>query len=483
MLTAATQAEAPVHENPFDISPETFRAWLHRAADFAVEWLRRESRDPVLEWASAQSLKETLRADLPREGESFEAVFAEFENVVARHCRANGHPRYFAYVSASADPAGILADLLASALNQNVTAWRSSPSAASVERLVLRWLDELLGFHGGNGILTGGGSAANFNALAMAIHRAEENAWRREQLTLYVSEDTHLSIAKAARVLGIPSDNVRMLGVDAERRLRVDMLEETIVRDRREGWQPLLVCASAGTANCGAVDPIESIAAITRKDDLWLHVDGAYGAPAALTESHAYLRDAFRLADSLSIDPHKWLFVPLDTGCLLFRDGELAKRTFSENAAYTTVTQTDPEEAYAFFDHGMELSRRFRALKLWFAFRLHGSDAYAHAVARNIDLREYLDRQLQERPGLERIASDLSISCFRVVRDGADTAALNALNRDVLRQLLDGGRFLLSPTELDGRFVLRVCMVNFRTSEQDIDELLAAIDTAARNQA
>lgn len=464
------------HENPFDPPSETVRAWLARAADFAVRWLEREARDPVLERASGPALLQRFDATPPRAPGTFEDVLTELEELVARHARANGHPRFFAYVSASADPAGVVAELLAAALNQNVTAWRSSPGAASVEQVVLRWLDELLGFGGESGVLTGGGSAASFNALAMAVTRGEEAGASRDAMTVYLSEDTHLSLAKAARVLGLRHENVHRLPVDAQRRLRTDALADAVDEDRRQRRFPLLVCASAGTANCGAIDPIVEIAELAQRERLWLHVDGAYGAPAALTPSHAWLRGAFARADSLSVDPHKWLYAPLDIGCLLFRDGALAKRTFSEAAAYTAVTQSDPVEAHAFFDHGMELSRRFRALKLWLAFKLHGTDAYARRIEDNIAVRRYLDQRIDAHPRLERVASGLSICCFRALGEAGDRERTNALNRRVLDRLLESGRFVLSPTELAGAFVLRVCIVNFRTRRHDIDLLLDAID-------
>jgi len=468
--------------SPFEPANEEFREWLERATDFASRWLQREIHDPVLEPVHAHVLESGLRQDLPRQSGRFDDVFREFEEMVAQHCRANGHPRFFAYVSASANPAGIVAELLAAALNQNVTAWRSSPGAASIERLVLRWLDELLGFNGGSGILTGGGSAANFNALAMAVMRAERDGMQRSAMTLYFSEDTHLSIAKAARVLGIDSVNLRALPLDAGRRMKLPALRETIARDRAQGNAPLLIAASAGTANCGAIDPLQEICDIAQAERMWLHIDGAYGAPAAMTKDYAWLRNAFARADSLSIDPHKWLYAPLDAGCLLFRDTETARLAFMEPAAYTTVTQTDPVEAHAFFDYGMELSRRFRALKLWFAMKLHGSDAYVHAIDANIALRRYLDACIQQDDRLQRVASELSISCFRVIRSGLDDDELNALNERVLKDVLDSQRFLLSPTTLDGKFVLRVCIVNFRTQRSDIDELLAAIVESAIRQ-
>ena len=461
----------------FDIPPAELEQWTRDVGRFLQEWLAREPEDPVLENISGKALQAGLDSGLPRQGAEFTAVMQEFRDWIARYSRANGNPRYLAYVCASADPVGVLADSLASAMNQNVTAWRSAPAAATVERLVIRWLDELVGFAGGgHGILTGGGSSANFNALAMALQRAaDEGHDDRRSACVYLSADTHLSLHKAARILGIPRKNLRSIAIDDHRRMRSDKLAAAIAADRDNGLHPLLVVGSAGTANCGAIDPLNDIAAIAREEHLWFHVDGAYGAPAAMTPSHGWLRECFARADSLSLDPHKWLYAPLDIGCLLLRDAELARRTFSETAAYTTVEQTDPLEAHAFFDYGMELSRRFRALKLWMQLKVRGSDAIAARIQEDIHLREHLDASIAASDDFEALGSDLSISCFRFRQAGMGEDQCNSFNRELLDRLLAQGRFLLSPTTLDGRFALRICIVNFRTRREDLDELLATL--------
>ena len=464
-------------QGAFDLSVDELHDYSAAVNHFMKEWLAREPEDPILESISGQELAAGLETGLPRQGMEFDAVIQEFRDWIARYSRANGNPRYFAYVCASADPIGALADALASVMNQNVTAWRSAPAAATVERLVLSWLDELVGFNaGGHGVLTGGGSPANFNALAMALQRAAENGRDdRRQFVLYLSADTHLSLHKAGRILGIPVDNIRGIELDEARRMRSDELRKAITADRNAGLHPLMVVGSAGTANCGAIDPLDDIASIADEEQLWFHIDGAYGAPAAMTESHGWLRNAFAKADSLSLDPHKWLYAPLDIGCSLFRDADLARRTFSETAAYTTVEQTDPLEAHAFFDYGMELSRRFRALKLWMQLKFRGSNAIAARIQEDIRLREHLDASIAASDDFEAMGSDLSISCFRYRPNGMDEDTCNAFNRELLDRLLAQGRFLLSPTTLDGRFCLRICIVNFRTRREDLDELLKTL--------
>jgi glutamate/tyrosine decarboxylase-like PLP-dependent enzyme len=473
---------------PFDIPPDELRAHGTQTIDAILRWLERETRDPVLERIDGPALRALLdRDEPPQTGQPFAEILGELERDIARYSRANGHPRYFAYVSGAADPIGILADALTSALNQNVTAWRSAPAAATLERCVLRWLDTLTGFAGGgHGLLTSGGSSANFHAVAMAVARAEREGARREQMTILLSTETHLSLRKAARVLGVPAAHVRALPVDGQRRLTAAAVDQAIAADRAAGLRPVLVCASAGTINTGAIDCIGEIAGVTRAQDLWLHVDGAYGAPAAMTESHAWLAAELARADSLSLDPHKWLYAPLDAGCLLVRDPAQARLLFAEPAPYTAVNmgeKEEPIEAHAFFDHGMDLSRRFRALKLWFCIKYRGVRALAAAIEDNIRTREHLDRRIAGCSELVHLGSGLSASCFRVVRPGLDPDALDALNRRVLDRVLDTGRFLLAPTSIDGAFALRVCILSFRTTHADIDDLVHAVRAAAAGEA
>jgi glutamate/tyrosine decarboxylase-like PLP-dependent enzyme len=441
--------------------------------ELAAEWLEGETKAPLLEQTSGADLAALFDEPPPEEGIATEQLLGELREKVMRYSRRNGQPRYFAYVSAAADPAGALADLLASAMNQNATAWRSAPVAATLERQCLQWLDDLIGFEGGgHGLFLGGGSAANLHALGAAIQRVQDDygSVPREKLVLYSSTETHLSLAKAARFLGL--NEVRALPVNAARRLRPEALLEALRADRARGLAPAMVAGSAGTANAGTIDPLVELAVVCRKADVWFHVDGAYGAPAAMTQGYAHLRDGFARADSLSLDPHKWLYAPLDMGALLVRDPARLRAAYSQSAEYIAVTQTAPLEDHAFWDYGLELSRRFRALRLWFMFKLRGVDTYRQAITENIAVREYLDEQIRAEAGLELLSSDLSISCFRFHPEGADETTLNRLNESIQNKLLETGEIILSPTMLDGRYSLRICIVNFRTSRADMDWLL-----------
>jgi glutamate/tyrosine decarboxylase-like PLP-dependent enzyme len=456
-----------------DMSPGQFRQLGGELLELAAQWLADEASAPVLRRCSGVDLAGMFEQAPPEEGIDDAALLAELRDKVLRYSRHNGHPRQFAHVCASPDPLGALADLLASTINQNITAWRSSPAAVTVERQVLRWLDALVGFGGaGHGLLLGGGSAANLHVLGAAVDRTlrRHPEATREHLVLYTSRETHLSLAKAARFLGV--GHVRALPVDVERRLLPATLRAALGQDRDNGLIATMVAASAGTANAGSIDPLVELAAVCRDAGAWFHVDGAYGAPAALTPAYAFLREGFAQADSLSIDPHKWLFAPFDTGVLLVRDPQWLRAAYSETSEYINVTETDPLESHAFWDYGMELSRRFRALKLWIMFKLRGVAAYRRAIADNIALREYLDQRVLGEGELELLASDLSISCFRYRPAGADAAALDRINAAIQSRLLATGEVTLSPTTLDGRYSLRVCIVNFRTRRADIDWLV-----------
>lgn len=464
----------------FDLPPEELRRLGHRVVDLMIETLRAERSDPVLAPVSGPELKARLDEALPETGTSFDDLLSVFRDDILPFCRRNGHPRFFGYVCTSADPLGMLADLLASAINQPVTAWRSAPSATAVERRVVRWLHRLTGFDGEGGLLVSGGSAANFHGLACAVTEAERRAGlppgSRHRLTVHLSREGHVSLRKAAQILGVPPRQVYLLDVDEERRLLQNALRDRLARDLADGLVPAVVCASAGTANAGTVDPLEEVADLCAEHGVWLHIDGAYGAPAVLTEDYRWMARAFARADSLSLDPHKWLFAPAGAGCVLLRDDETARRAFMLSSEYTEVAQTDPVERYAFFDHGLEMSRRFRGLKVWAILKARGTRGLRSAIAHDIALRRYLDERIAAEPRLEPLASELSIACFRYRPAGeASREALNDLNRSILETLVEEGGCYMSPTTLEGRYALRVCIVNFRTRREDIDFLVEEI--------
>ena len=415
------------------------------------------------------ALQERFGGEWPVEGMRSAALPALRD--VLRYSRSPS-PRFFGYVLGSGEPVAAAADLLASVVNQNVTAWRSGPAAVTIEHTVVRWLSTALGCAGFHGSLCGGGSSANLMALAMAREAScPANQDGAQPAMVYASEQVHMSIGKALALLGTGRKNLRLLPVDNDFRLVPDELEKAIQHDMRLGRKPMAVVASAGTTNTGAIDPLREIAAIARRHGIWLHVDGAYGALAAIATPEKFA--GLELADSLSLDPHKWLYQPLDVGCLLFRKPEAARAAFSHTAAYTKTFSPDPIEGFAFFEESLELSRRFRALKIWLSLRYHGREAFKQAILSDLRHAQLLADLIDCEPRLERVAPvPLSAVCFRL-RGESD-----ARQQAVLQRVIQRGRVYISNATIRGQFAMRACFVNHRTTESDVkairEEVLAA---------
>jgi glutamate/tyrosine decarboxylase-like PLP-dependent enzyme len=405
--------------------------------------------------------------------------------------RHNGHPRFFGYVASPSTPIGAYADLIASTLNANVTCWRSGAAGTELEHMAVRWLGALIGYDAeSKGLLTSGGSMANMIALQIASRRklpddvAHKGLWNSgPPITLYTSEEVHLSIPKAADILGFGRDQVRVVACDDRQRMRVDLLRNRIAADLREGLRPFCVVATAGTVNTGVVDPLEEIAKVATEFGLWFHIDGAYGAPGVLDGARQHLFAGLERADSVSLDPHKWLFVPVDAGCLLFRDAAAAMAAFStEDADYIRTHGYTDDEAFAFWDYGVELSRRFRALKVWLTLQYYGSRRIAEAISEDIALAAYFGEKLAEAEDFELLAPvELSICCFRYIpKPGLSEAELDRLNERIMGLVQKGGRAYVSNATVNGRFALRACITNFRTTKADIDETIQIIREAGR---
>jgi aromatic-L-amino-acid decarboxylase len=477
-------------QSSLDVSDEALNKISSEATRLVCEYLKTISERPVRAENYAGKTLESIDVELSAEGVPLEQLIAECRRVMdlSRH---NGHPRFFGYVASPSTPIGAYADLIASALNANITCWRSGPAGTEIERMVVRWLGSLIGYDSdAKGLLTSGGSMANMIALLIASRRksgtaiAQKGLWNSgPPMTLYASEEVHLSIAKAADILGFGRDQVRVIACDERQRMRVDLLRQRIEADLREGLRAFCVVASAGTVNTGAVDPLADIADVAREFDLWFHIDGAYGAPGVLDDRKKHLFAGLERADSVSLDPHKWLYVPVDAGCLLFRDDAAAKAAFNtEDADYIKTHGYTDEEAFAFWDYGIELSRRFRALKVWLTLQYYGSRRIAEAISGDISLAAYLGEIVDDAADFELLAPvELSICCFRYVpRRGLSDAELDRLNEGIMERVQKGGRAYLSNATVSGRFALRACITNFRTSKADIDEMVTAVREAAR---
>lgn len=396
------------------------------------------------------------------------AVLDDFHSI-AEHARiSNG--RFFGYVAGSGEPVGAIGDLLAAVLNQNVTSWRSAPAAVTIEQTVVGWLADAVGCAGYRGSLCGGGSTANLMALAMARETMlPGNETGARPCTVYASEQVHMSVPKAVALLGIGRANLRLIPTDEDLRMRTDALAAAIAADRKAGHTPIAIVATVGTVNIGAIDPLLEIADIAKRENLWLHVDGAYGGLAALAVPEKF--QGLDQADSLSLDAHKWLYQPIECGCLLHRDPQAARKTFSHSGDYVKIFAEDPTEAFAFFEESIELTRRFRALKLWMSLQYHGRRAFREAIARDLGHAQLLAQIIQSRPELELLAPvPLSAVCFR--HRAKDNAG-------ILKRVIARGRVYLSNATIGGQFALRACFVNHRTRDDDVRAIVSEVIAAA----
>ncbi len=465
--------------NPVEISLDQFRRLADQVTKLAAEYLERIDTQPISPPTSGTETQQRFCTSLPEQGMGEEALAALPE--VMRLSRVqNG--RFFGYVLGSGEPVGAVADLLASVLNQNVTAWRSGPAAATIEQTVVGWLAQSLGCREFRGHLTGGGSSANLMGLAMAreIKAPANETGITSAGVVYASDEVHMSIPKSIALLGIGRDNLRLIATDASFRMIPERLEECIRQDKAAGKVPIAVVASAGTVNTGAVDPLPQIAEIARSYGAWFHIDGAYGALAAMADRTRF--DGLELADSISLDPHKWLYQPLDCGCLLYRSSAAAQKTFAHSGDYARALSADPIEGFAFFEESLELSRRFRALKLWLSLRYHGFAAFRESISRNLTHARRLAETIKRKPQLELLAPvELSAVCFRYVgtRPLPDED-LNRFNRALLKRIVDRGHVYLSNASLRGKFCLRGCIVNHRTQDSDVDSVVPEVLAAAR---
>jgi len=468
--------------NPLEISPQQFRELAERIADVAASYLEQLDSMPIAPPVSGEDSVRAFATALPEQGLG-ESAFNDLAEVLRSSRVPNG--RFFGYVLGSGEPVAATADLIASILNQNVTAWRSSPAAVIIERTVVGWLAQAIGCPEFRGYLTGGGSAANLMGLAMA--REAKVPANEKGITagavVYASQEVHMSIPKSVALLGIGRENLCLIPVDAKLRINTAALERQIANDKSAGKIPLAVIASAGTVNTGAIDPLESIAEIARQHGLWFHIDGAYGALAAIVERGKF--KGMELADSISLDAHKWLYQPLDCGCLLYRSSEAAQKAFSHTGDYTRALSADPIEGFAFFEESLELSRRFRALKLWFSLRYHGLAAFRESIRKDLAHAQRLANAIESEPQLKLVGrGELSAVCFRHRGTGGRSGdELNRWNALILKCTQKRGRVYLSNATLAGKFCLRACIVNHRTKDSDIDAVIPEVLSAAKEVA
>jgi glutamate/tyrosine decarboxylase-like PLP-dependent enzyme len=455
-------------------SADEIRDWGNSVTQFMIEYLGELRDRPVYRHTSSREIRGGLDSKLPIKGTDFDSLLKVFRDAIVPFSRQNAHPRMFGYVQSPGTPIGAFADLLASTLNANLTIWRSAPAPVELERVTIDWIRQILGFPAeARGLFVSGGSMANLAALAAARQTKQELLGR---LRMYASSAAHFSIVKAAALLGIGRENVQHVAVDECFRMRVDDLVAKINADLEAGYVPFCVVGNAGTVNTGAVDPLSEIRGVADRFQLWMHVDGSYGAFAILAQSARKLFAGMECADSIALDPHKWLYLPVDVGCVIYRDPEVARAAFAHEAEYTRMFGEKSDEAFVCWDYGPELSRRFRALKVWMLLKGVGLDGLSSAIESNLACARHLESMVQASDDFEMVLPvELSIFCFRHLPAwlrNQQPEAIDAFNERLMVALQRDGSSYLSNTTVGGRFALRGCVLNYRTTLRDMEILL-----------
>ena len=469
---------------PIAMDPATFRSLGHRLVDQVAAFLESVPFGPVTHDESPTAVRQALNltAPLPESGMDPGLLLQQTADLLFAHSLFNAHPRFLGYITAPPAPIGILGEFLAAALNPNVGAWTLSPAATEIESQTVRWIASLIGYPVScGGLLVSGGNMANF--VCFLVARAAKAGWDvREhgilpdsghRLRVYCSTEAHTWIQKAADLAGLGTASIRWIATDKKLRMDVAALRKQIEADTAAGDVPCLVAGTAGSVSTGAIDPLPEIGALCKEYGVWFHVDGAYGGFAAAVPQAPNDLRGLSQADSVAVDPHKWLYAPLEAGCALVRDPEAMRAAFAYHPPYYHFN----ERATNYFDYGPQNSRGFRALKVWLALRQVGAEGYRKMIADDISLSQAMAQEVSRQAELELMTQDLSITTFRYVPLDLRTKLpepkvegyLDTLNREILDRLQAGGETFVSNAVVYGHFVLRACIVNFHTAQADVD--------------
>jgi len=466
------------HSSLGDMDRDEFREAGHRLVDWIADYLEHADRYPVLAQVQPGEIAARLPAAAPVQGESMDVILADFERDLVPGLTHWNHPSFFAYFAISASAPGILADFLSSALNQQAMLWRTSPVATELEGVSLNWLRDLMGLPPAfEGVIYDTASVSSLHALAAARERAVPGVRQHglsgradvPRLRVYCSEHAHSSIDKGVILLGLGHDALRKIPADAEFRMRPDALAAAIAEDRHAGLLPFAVVATTGTTSTTSVDPVPAIADICERERLWLHVDAAYGGVAAIVPGHEWVLAGCDRADSLVVNPHKWLFTPFDLSAFYCRHMDLLRSAFSLVPEY--LRTSDPSGVKNLMDTGVQLGRRFRSLKLWMILRYFGAEGIRARIADHMRLARELAGRVDADSDFERLAPvPMSVVCFRAKPAGTtmDEAALEAFNARLLDAVNATGETFISHTKLDGRFTLRIAIGNIRTTDAHV---------------
>jgi aromatic-L-amino-acid/L-tryptophan decarboxylase len=480
-------AERPQPFRDLDWDSDRARAFADELVGVWTELLESLRDGPVIApHLTREAVLSGLELDVPDEPMPTEQLVAHLRSAVLDYSLKAGHPAHLSYITGAGTVPGAAADLLASGLNPNVGGWLLSPAATEIERALTRWLAAQFGLpDSAGGLIVAGGAIANFVAVKAARDSIGGSELRRSgvggrRFALYCSEEAHVTIDRAADMLGLGTDTVRHIPVDEKLRMRTDALADTIVADIADGVVPLAIVGTAGTTGTGSIDPLRELAELAARHAIWFHVDAAYGGPAVLADDLRPLFAGIERADSITLDPHKWLSTPLGSGCVLVRDVQALSDSFGVYASYVHEEE-DIDRGSNLGFMGPQFSRGFDALKVWVSLLAHGRAAYARRISHDVALTRYLAERVEEHQELELVTANLSICCFRYRPSGVDDeAALNRLNERLMTELQLDGRVYLSNAIVAGRFCLRTCIVNFRTEAEDLDRVLEVVTELGR---
>jgi aromatic-L-amino-acid/L-tryptophan decarboxylase len=475
----------PNHSCGLDVSLEKFKSDLEKTLEVVLRLFESLPESRITTAKTRPELASLFDEPLPDQPQIIETILHQVETGIFANSTLYSSPRFFGYINSSGNQASILAELLAASLNQICTLWHFSPAASEVEQRVIRWIAEFIGYEpSAGGCLLSGGSAANLVALAAARRQrapydvAMNGMNDRQPLTIYMSQEGHASVDKAMSLLGMGRKHLRRISVNDDFRVNIPALERAIDEDRKSGCIPICVVGVAGSTNTGAIDPLEHLATVCQANGLWLHVDAAYGGPAAGTGSVGALFRGLEQADSVTVNPHKWLYVPAEIGCILVRDQIALKQAFEVTADYLREGDTNAQARLDFKDYGPQLTRSFRALKMWMTFKAYGAKQLRASIESNIEIMQYLARRIDESEDFALMApAPLSVVCFQYrtldPKRQRDSEYLNDLNGRLADALERDGRVFVSATSLRGKRVLRACSVNHRLTREDVECLLS----------
>ena len=469
-----------MNEPKLELTSEEMRSLGYRIVDQIVEHFETLASKPVMRVSPRVELEAELREPLPEESTPVDALLDQLRRVVWPNIGNVQHPRFFAFIPSPSNFVSVMADALAAGFNPFAGNWLEGSGPAQIELVTINWLREMCGLpETAGGLFVSGGSMANLTALAAARRARLDNL--SDDATIYFSDQTHNSVEKALRVLGFAREQIRALPSDEDFRLPVESLRRAVAEDRADGKRPFLIIANAGTTNTGAVDPINQLADLCERENLWLHVNGAYGAAACLSERGRKLLVGIERADSLSLDPHKWLFQPFEIGCVLARDARLLKKTFHTMAGYLEDTKRAEEEEINYYDYGVQLTRGFRALKLWLSIKTFGAAAFREAINRGFEMAEFAESLLRQSDCWRIISpATFGIVTFIFVAEGCSESEISEIHRRMVEAMAEDGFAFANSTTLRGQTVMRLCTINPRTTEDDVRATIKQLEQFGR---